>query len=593
MNKNIRQKEVGIYGVPLLIWITIIPLVVKIKLLENPLEDIVWFSNSETVDDFFLYYKSVFVIATGVVMLVLLLWQISRMRNKSVIWNSDSRILIPLICYILLACISSVFSDYRYFCVHGMPDQFEPIWCLLAYVIAAFYCYYLMVYYDCGDFLLNTICVAVGLVGIICFLQYFKVDIYRLIYSGEQYSFAFEEGTVYGPFYNTNYVGSYVLLFAPLFILFLIFYNNWKMKGISLVATILLLFTLFGAKSITSEIALVGISIFAILFLAAKNMKSKKTVGLFIGICLLVVISTCIGVAPQMIQYLKTCDTEKTDLEHIYTLDDCVEFDYQGQKLFISMTANDYEFVFDLKDQNQKILGSEAVYTDDGYVNYTISDERFSEFILVPTLFSKEPEIIGFTVRIDGKDWCFTNQMTDDGTYYYFADTAKLTKLSADMVSDDFAPLVDKSSLASGRGYIWNKTIALLKNYLFLGSGADTFALVYPNDDFVDLYNNGYSNMYVTKPHNLYLQIAIQSGVLSLICFLVFYGWYFISSLRLYFRQKLDQPLAIAGFAIMLGTLGYMIAGLANDSTVTVAPLYWALMGLGIGINHRIRMAAK
>lgn len=593
MKKRAQQKKPDMYCIPLIIWIVVIPLIVKMKLLKNPLQDASWFDNRDALVDFFLYYKSVFIIATGVVMLLLLFWQISRMHTKDILWNPDTIIFIPLIGYLILACISSLFSDYRYFCVHGMPEQFESVWCLLAYVITVFYCYCLVVYYDCDAFLFETICVAVGLVGTICFLQYFKVDIYRLIYSGEQYSFTFEEGTVYGPFYNINYVGNYVLLFIPLFILFLIYYKSWKIKGISFVLTILLLVALFGAKSSTSVIALAGVFIFAILFLIVKNIKRKQVIGLFMGICLLCTIGICIAVAPLIVQYLEACDTEKTDLEHIYTLDDCVEFDYQGQKLFISMSANDNEFQFALKDQNQQILGSEAVYTDDGYLNYTVADERFSKFTLVPTLFSKEPEIVGFTVCLDEKNWSFTNQFEDDDTYYYLADTTKLTKLTGDMVSADFEPLVDKSSLASGRGYIWNKTIALLKNYLFLGSGADTFALVYPNDDFVDLYNNGYSNMYVTKPHNLYLQIAIQSGVLSLICFLVFYGWYFISSLRLYFRQKLDQPLAIAGFAIMLGTLGYMIAGLANDSTVTVAPLYWALLGMGIGINHKIRTKEK
>ncbi len=133
----------------------------------------------------------------------------------------------------------------------------------------------------------------------------------------------------------------------------------------------------------------------------------------------------------------------------------------------------------------------------------------------------------------------------------------------------------------------------MLKDYIFFGSGADTYALVYPNGDFVDKYNNGYDNMILTKPHNMYLQIAVQTGVLSLVCFLVFYLWYFISSLRIYFKQRLDSPLAAIGFAIMLGTLGYMGSGLANDSTITITPLYWAMMGAGIGINHRIKAAAK
>ena len=105
----------------------------------------------------------------------------------------------------------------------------------------------------------------------------------------------------------------------------------------------------------------------------------------------------------------------------------------------------------------------------------------------------------------------------------------------------------------------------------------------------MDKYNNGYDNLILTKPHSLYLQIAVQTGVLSLICFLVFYLWYFISSLRFYFRQRFDNLLTVTGFAIMLGTLGYMISALANDSTVTISPLYWALIGIGIGINRRIR----
>ena len=212
---------------------------------------------------------------------------------------------------------------------------------------------------------------------------------------------------------------------------------------------------------------------------------------------------------------------------------------------------------------------------------------------LTPAMMTEDPVTYGFMLQIDGKTWSFTNELMDDGTYYYYTDLGKLTKLTAETVSADFAPLVDKSNLASGRGYIWNKTIAILKDYIFLGSGADTYALVYPNDDYVDKYNNAYDNMILTKPHNLYLQIAIQTGVLSLICFLVFYLWYFISSLRIYFKQRLDHPLAIIGFSIMLGTLGYMISGLANDSTITISPLYWALLGIGIGINHRIKTAAK
>ena len=44
------------------------------------------------------------------------------------------------------------------------------------------------------------------------------------------------------------------------------------------------------------------------------------------------------------------------------------------------------------------------------------------------------------------------------------------------------------------------------------------------------------------------------------------------------------------GVAICAGTFGYMVSGLANDSTVTYAFVFWGMMGVGIAVNH---LAAK
>ena len=293
--------------------------------------------------------------------------------------------------------------------------------------------------------------------------------------------------------------------------------------------------------------------------------------------------------APRFDAYVKSTNIEKRDLENIFTNDDNVEIDYQGKKLYIQMYQDGDLLTFVLKDQDQEDVAYEYM-VDDGYYCYVIKDDRFKGITLTPVVITDDPVTYGFVVQIDDKNWCFTNQMMEDGTYYNYNDLKKLTKLTDENVSADFAPLVDLNFFATGRGYIWNKTIPLLKDYIFLGSGPDTYALVFPNDDYVDRYNNYYGNAIITKPHNLYLQIAVQTGVLSLICFLVFYVWYFISSLRIYFKQRLDNPLVIAGFAVMLGTLGYMVSGMLNDSTVTITPLYWAMLGMGIGINHRIKM---
>lgn len=588
--KKITEKQICM--IPLALWFVIIPIIVKMKLFANPLIDYPWYSNETSLSDFFLYYKSAFVTITGGLMLALLIWQISKMRRKDTLLNTDSRLFIPIGIYMFLVVVSSLFSSYGYFCVHGMPDQFETIWNIIAYIVAMVYCYFVITYHDSDKSILWLIFIGAALVGLICVLQYFKIDIYRAIYSGEGYIFSFEEGTVYGPFYNINYVGFYTLLLVPLFIALFICCKKTIIRVISAILTIALMIALIGADSLAADVSLIVVAVFAILFILLKNVKKKKMLWFPIGIILIGAVSICIIAFPRVNAYLSASDTEKTDLENIFTNDDNVEIDYKGQKLFIQMKQDGSSLGFDLYDQDQNTISCNYQSSAAGdYYYYTIDDERFSTITLTPAVITNDPTTYGFMATIDDKNWTFTNEMSDDNTYYYYNDLGKLCKLTEETTSADFAPLRNKSSLANGRGYIWNKTIELLKEYIFVGSGADTFALIYPNGDFVDKYNNGYDNMIITRPHCLYLQIAVQSGMLSLICFLVFYIWYFISSLRLYFKQRIDNQLVAAGFGILLGTMGYMISALANDSTITVAPIYWGLLGIGIGINHRIRLS--
>lgn len=586
-----KTKETYISMIPFALWFVIIPLIVKAKFYANPLTEYEWYSNEATLADFFLYYKSQLVTITGVLMLAFLVWQIAKMRRRDTLVNTDTRMFIPIFVYLFLAVASSLFSDYGYFCTHGMPDQFETVWNLIAYVIALVYCYYMTVYHDADRLMMYLGLIGAALVGIICVLQFFKVDIYRLIYAGEGYSFTFAEGTVYGPFYNINYVGYYTLLFVPLFVMLFVSIKDWKLRVITAALTIALLIALVGAESTAAELAIVAVAGFAVVFILLKNVKARKILWLPLAVIVVGVVAVCVLALPRVNAYIQASNTQKMNLENIFTHDDNVEIDYKGSELHIQMIQYGESLAFNLTDENDAVVSCEYMDSAEGYYYYTIADARFAGITLTPAIMTDEPLTYGFMAQIDDKSWSFTNQMTEDGVYYYYTDLGKLTRLTEDTVSPEFEPLVNVSSLANGRGYIWNKTITLLKDYILLGSGADTYAVVFPNGDFVSKYNNGYDNLILTKPHCLYLQIAVQSGVLSLICFLAFYIWYAISSLRLYFRQRLTNPLPAVGFAILLGTLGYMISAIANDSTITISPLYWGLLGIGIGINHRVRSA--
>ena len=139
----------------------------------------------------------------------------------------------------------------------------------------------------------------------------------------------------------------------------------------------------------------------------------------------------------------------------------------------------------------------------------------------------------------------------------------------------------------SGRGYIWSVSIPLLKKHFFLGSGADTFVMTYPQQDYLRLWRNGFSEQVMSKPHSLYLQVGVQNGVIALIGMVAFFVMYLLNSVRLYINTRFENFYEQAGVAVMLAVLGFAVMGISNDSSVTVSPVFWAIAGLGVYLNHK------
>ena len=66
---------------------------------------------------------------------------------------------------------------------------------------------------------------------------------------------------------------------------------------------------------------------------------------------------------------------------------------------------------------------------------------------------------------------------------------------------------------ATGRGYIWSRTLPIVLEKPLLGYGGDTFALYFPQNDLLGKANTYNTfNMYVDKPHNMYLQMVVNFG---------------------------------------------------------------------------------
>ena len=86
----------------------------------------------------------------------------------------------------------------------------------------------------------------------------------------------------------------------------------------------------------------------------------------------------------------------------------------------------------------------------------------------------------------------------------------------------------------------------------------------------------------VDKAHNEYLQIAVTIGIPALLTYLTLIGIILFKSVRLSKSASFLIPLNIA-------LISYLIQAFFNISVVSVAPLYWALLGVICSYINELR----
>ena len=205
---------------------------------------------------------------------------------------------------------------------------------------------------------------------------------------------------------------------------------------------------------------------------------------------------------------------------------------------------------------------------------FLIADNRFADYYIVCTndylRLYKGSNPLTFTV--------------DDHGFRYQKVSGQPYDIGQPIESYGFA---GRETFFSSRGYIWSRSIPLLKHTFLLGHGPDNFIFHFPQHDglgkFLYLYDQ---NMLVDKPHNIYLQIGINFGLASLLLFLLFWSTYLIKSFRQYNGLKNLSASQSIGMACMVAVIGYLVSGLVYDSNVSVSPVFWGLLGLGTACNN-------
>ena len=586
--ENYEDTTKKYYMIPIILILCIIPFILREKVYHTNLSQFAWFSDNDLFTDIFLYYKQWALVVVAGVMVIVIAYQVYRKKRNI----KFSPIFIPMFIYGIMSLLSAVFSKYPLLTFGGSFEQFESVFALIGYCIIAYYVFlFINTEGDMKQFT-KYLMITAAIMSILGALQFSGHNpitsnfLYQYIVPAKYqveggFTSVFESNRVFLTLFNPNYVGVYVTLLLPLIMVMVFFQKNLKRILISVAIMLGLLICMIGSISLSGYLGIM-VAFFCMLLLMWRYLLKRYYITvpvILLAIIALVMLDfTTDHILSNKLKSSVTMEKTVYTLSKMETNDDNISMTYNGNKITLQYSYEEGQTAsFVPMDENGQLV----VTNYDAATNtLSLNDERFSGI----SLGVNADNASFFYIQVGDKQWYFT-KATEDGTYYHLNRMNKLDK----MITPDSAIFTGYESFASGRGYLWSRTIPLLKNYIFLGSGPDTFVTAFPQQDYLYFYNAGYANAIITKPHNMYLQIGVQTGVLSLIAFLVFYAMYFISSIRIYIKGRFSNYYAQIGVAIFIGTIGYMFAGLANDSSITTAPYFWALIGLGIAVNQKAK----
>ncbi len=592
-NKKEEKKKISFFLIfPAIAVLAIIPLITYYYSYETKLDQFEWYTGPVKQTDFFLRYKTVALIIISIYMVFAVIYMVFGEERKFA-WDKK---LIPLLVYAVISFISAIASKYSYFSFNGIYEQFEPVWVLIGYFIIVYYCFFVFQEETVLRRTMRWFIAGISIMAALGLSQAFKHDFMRtaigqkLISPKTGLEFKFELGRAYLTVYNPNYVGFYATLIVPVLVALIFAAKKlWCRIGYALLA-ISLIIILFASQSRAGVITIIISLLLMLLCMRKVFIKNWKITVAAIAVFAVAFIGINVMNQNILLNRMKSMFSMTPEthlLESIVTNDDNVTIKYNGNSLVFKVEQDEYNNdIFSLEDGSGSPVSYSAAEDNSAY---KVDDVRF------PFTFSsvRVPEsFYGFLVTIEGQPWYFSNMMKPNNkTYYALGGNMSLMKLTEHEKSLSF--LENHYHFANGRGYIWARTLPLLKKYFLLGSGPDTFIMAFPNNDLVGLYNSWHQNEIVTKPHCLYLQTAVQTGVPSLIALLLFFIFYIVNSFTIYWKHDYEGYLPKIGVAILASSIGYMILALTNDSCVATSPIFFALIGIGLGINYKLKQDIK
>ncbi len=527
-------------------------------------------------DDYYSLVKVIFLYIATVLMFFVFILKSGRTAKI----HGCFYLLVPYAGFILL---SMLFSDYRISALFGIVDHYEGALTQLCYCCILVFSYFL------AEKVSNIIAVfkitaaaslVVSSIGLLQFSGLLKTD--------EPYTISSSIG-------NPNYVGSYAVLLLPV-----AFVLIWIESG--LYKKILYLFIVFGSA----------------FFLLVGSMSRAGYLGLIAGLFVLPVLLgydirkrykwfmllAAYGVLIFIAMNAFSAGIPWKEAKSLVP----VKAGEKHEKLYFkNICLNDSSAVVETNRWYLEIrnAGGGFLFYDGNGGEIPVRETDGGQTIEFPE--EQYPALTGYMAKEDELDWLMLQMEGKDIEFVCMSGRMKIVGYNGQLTGIEPVRsfgFKGNESFASGRGYIWSRAIPLLEKAFFIGYGPDTFTYIFPQNDIVGKLNYGAIWVVISKPHCWYLQIALGSGILSLLCLLALFAWYFIETIGILKRSSVmlrqnngmngqDNQKRIIAAGILLSILGYCVAGIFNDSVVAVSPIFWMFLGFGMRLSANLRVVTR
>lgn len=615
--------------VPVLAALCLIPFIVLTKDYQTEFTKFDWFNNKEIDQiDSFEYAKSRFVMIMGAIAAVVIaLNEYSKMKKKKQLFeNCDIKVMALCAVFCVMVIISSLFSKYSHLAFTGGGyGQWQTMWVLLSFVVLFIYAY---MFVDSEKRILLTakcLMVSTALVAVIGVLQTVGHNplswgwVQKIMTSrSEVNGVTFSDGVsnVILTFSNPNYVGPYVALIFPFVIAFAatrVSENKNKRIACCVGAVVVaagLLCTLFGSSSSAGAISVAaGVIAGAVILLSGIVFKDKpkgrpgqaegadkpdrnRAKRYIIPVAaVLVIVAVGVGVSrtsffENTVNKLLQGGNDTRNVASIVNTDTGLDVEMRSGEEFelIPSFTDNGAIAFGARDAK----GKEIIFNkseDNKY--YYMDDDRFRMLTIEVANFQVgESQYRGFRFN-DAPNQISWSFMYVDNEWQYFSPFGKLLKLR----EVEHFGFENYQNIANRRGYIWSRTIPLLKTYWFSGIGPNAFIIAFPNDDFVGSKRVGGSTTLVDKPHNAFLQVYIQTGGISALAYCGLWILYMVQGVKLFWRRRKYTDTEKIGLGLLVGIFSFAVAGITNDTVVGSQTIYWILLGAGYAVNRVIAVS--